>query len=106
MMRREVETFEDGQKSVCYYDSNDVLRRIETLDDNDNLKIRIEYTYDVNGTNVERVVRDSHGTILRRIVLDATGKEVGASDNGPVRWKSMDGSDEGLDIKGKEKIGR
>ena len=105
-MRREVETFADGQKSVCYYDQDDVLSRIETLDASDNLKISIEYRYDESGVNVERVVRDSGGNILRRIVLDAAGQEVGPADSGPVRWKSMDGTDEGFGVKGQEKVGK
>ena len=104
-MRREVETFDDGQKSVCYYNSNDVLCRIESLDANDNLKVSIDYTFDKAGNNVERVVRDPLGHVLRRIVLDETGQEVGPSDSGPVRWKLMDGTDEGIDEKGKEDIG-
>ncbi len=105
-MRREVETFEDGQKSVCCYDSNDVLCRVETLDANDNLKVSIDYTYDQAGVNVERVVRDSLGNVLRRIMLDETGQEVGPSDSGPVRWRLLDGTDEGFDLKGEEKIGK
>ncbi len=104
-MRREVETFDDGQKSVCYYNSNDVLCRIETLDANDNLKVSIDYTFDKAGNNVERVVRDPLDHVLRRIVLDETGQEVGPPDSGPVRWKLMDGTDEGIDEKGKEDIG-
>ena len=104
-MRREVETFDDGQKSVCYYNSNDVLCRIETLDANDNLKVSIDYTFDKAGNNVERVVRDPLGHVLRRIVLDETGQEVGPPDSGPVRWKLMDGTDAGIDEKGKEDIG-
>jgi hypothetical protein len=105
-MRREVEIFSDGQKSVCCYDSNDVLCRIETLDAKDNLKVSIDYTYDEAGNNVERVVRDPLGNVLRRIVLDETGQETGPRDSGPVRWKLMDGSDEGIDMKGKENIGK
>lgn len=105
-MRREVETFEDGQRSVCCYDGNDVLCRIETRDADDKLKISIDYTYDAAGTNVERVVRDASGTVLRRIVLDECGEEVGAADAGPVRWKLMDGTDEGTDLKGQEDIAK
>jgi hypothetical protein len=109
-MRREAEIFEDGQKSVFYYDSNDVLCRIETLDANDNLKVAIDYTYDAEGNNVERVVRDPLGNVLRRIMLDETGQETGQEtgppDSGPARWKLMDGSDEGIDVKGKENIGK
>ena len=104
-MRREVDTFDDGQKSVCYYNSNDVLCRVETLDANDNLKISIDYTYDEAGNNVERILRDSVGNVLRRIMLDETGQEVGPADSDPVRWKLMDGTDEGIDLKGKENIG-
>ena len=103
-MRREVETFGDGQKSVCYYDSNDVLCRVETLDANDNLKVSINYTFDKAGNNVERVVRDPLGNVLRRIILDETGQEIGPCDSGLVRWKVMDGTDEGIDVKGKENI--
>ena len=105
-MRREVDTFDGGQKSVCYYNSNDVLCRVETLDANDNLKISIDYTYDEAGNNVERILRDSVGNVLRRIMLDETGQEVGPPDGGPVRWKLMDGTDEGIDLKGKENIGK
>ena len=105
-MRREVETFQDGQKSVCCYDSNDVLCRVETLDANDKLKVSIDYTYDQAGVNVERVVRDSLGNVLRRIILDETGQEVGPSGSGPVRWRLLDGTDEGFDLKGEEKIGK
>jgi len=105
-MRREVETFEDGQKSVRYYDSNDVLCRIETLDANDNLKVSVDYMYDKAGNNVERVVRDPLANVLRRIILDETGQEVGRSDSGPVRWKLMDGTDEGIAVKGQEDLGK
>jgi hypothetical protein len=105
-MRREVETFGDGQKSVCYYDSNDVLCRVETLDANDNLKVSIDYTYDEAGINVVRVVRDPLGNVLRQIMLDETGQEVGPPDSGPVRWRLLDGTDEGIDVKGKENIGK
>ena len=103
-MRREVKTFADGHKSVCYYDANQVLCRIETLDASDNLKVSIDYTFDEAGNNVERVVRDPLGNVLRRIILDETGQELGLSDSRPVRWKLMDGSDEGIDMKGKENI--
>ena len=105
-MRREVETFGDGQKSVCYYDSNDVLCRVETLDANEDLKVSIDYTYNEAGNNVERVVRDPLGDILRRIVLDETGQEFGSPNSDPVRWKLMDGTDEGIDVKGKENVGK
>ena len=105
-MRREVETFEDGQKSVRYYDSNDVLSRIETLDADDNLKASVDYTYNKAGNNVERVVRDPLANVLRRITLDETGQEVAPSDSGPVRWKLMDGTDEGIAEKGQEDLGK
>ena len=105
-MRREVETFEDGQKSVRYYDSNDVLCRIETLDADDNLKASVDYTYNKAGNNVERVVRDPLANILRRITLDETGQEVAPSDSGRVRWKLMDGTDEGIAVKGQEDLGK
>jgi hypothetical protein len=105
-MRREVETFEDGQKSVRYYDSNDVLCRIETLDADDNLKASVDYTYNKAGNNVERVVRDPLANVLRRITLDETGQEVDPSDSGPVRWKLMDGTDEGIAVKGQEDLGK
>ena len=103
-MRRQVETFEDGQKSVRYYDSNDVLCRIETLDANDNLKISVDYTYNKAGNNVERIVRDPLANVLRRIILDVTGREIGPADSGPVRWKLMDGTDEGFAVKGQEDL--
>ena len=105
-MRREVETFEDGQKSVRYYDSNDVLSRIESLDADDNLKASVDYTYNKAGNNGERVVRDPLANILRRITLDETGQEVAPSDSGPVRWKLMDGTDEGIAVKGQEDLGK
>jgi hypothetical protein len=105
-MRREVEIFSDGQKSVCCYDSNDVLCRIETLDAKDNLKVSIDYTFDKAGNNVERVVRDPLANVLRRIILDETSQEVGPSDSGPVRWKSMDGTDEAIAVKGQEDLGK
>jgi len=105
-MRREVETFEDGHKSVCYYDSNNVLCRIETFNANDKLKVSVDYRYDKAGNNVERVVRDPLRNVLRRIILDETGQEVGPSDSGPVRWKLLDGTDEGIDVKGEEDLGK
>jgi hypothetical protein len=50
-------------------------------------------------------VRDAAGNELRRIELDVAGQELGADSAGPVRWASMDGSEEGLAEKGQEKLG-
>ena len=104
-MRREVETFEDGQKSVRYFNEAEDLCRIETFDADDNLKISIEYIFDEAEVNVERIVRDADGTILRRIMFDDKGEELGSPDGGKIRWRLMDGTDDGVDVKGQERIG-
>jgi hypothetical protein len=58
-----------------------------------------------DNVNVERIVRDAAGNELRRIELDAAGQELGKGSVGPVRWASMDGTEEGLAEKGQEKLG-
>ena len=105
-MRREPEIFEDGQQSVRYFDSSGRLCRIETLDASEKIRVSVDYGYDQAGNNVERIVRDAAGSVIRRIALDAQGEEIAAADGGPVRWKLMDGSDEGLDPRGQEDLGK
>jgi len=104
VLRCETEVFDDGHKSARYFDADNTLVRIESLDSNDNLKVAIDYLY-TQGVNRERIVRDSTGNILRRIMLDESGEEIDAGSNESVRWKLMDGTDEGTDVKGEEKVG-
>jgi len=103
-MRREVENFDDGRQTARDYDAGDRLCRVETIDATGKVVVSIEYIYDAAGVNVERVVRDAQGEVKRRILFDAKGQELGADASGPVRWKSMDGTDEGFDVKGQEKL--
>jgi hypothetical protein len=103
-MRQEKEQFDDGRETIRSYDSNERLSCIETFAAGQ-LKAAIDYSYDDAGNNVERVVRDSAGTVLRRIQLDKHGRELNAEDTGSVRWASMDGADAGVDPKGQEKVG-
>jgi hypothetical protein len=105
-MRREPEVFEDGQQSVRYYDSNGLLCRIETLDASEKIRVSVDYGYDQDGNNIERIVRDGGGSVIRRIALNAQGEEIASADDRPVRWKLMDGSDEGLDPRGQEDLGK
>jgi hypothetical protein len=104
-MRQEIEKFDDGGQTVRSYDADDRLQCIETINPAGQLKVAIDYLYDDAGTNVERIVRDAAGTVLRRMRFDAQGQEIAGADAGPVRWASMDGEESGLDPKGQEKIG-
>jgi hypothetical protein len=104
-MRQEAEAFEDGRQTVRSFDADDRLCCIETFAADGQLKAAIDYLYDDTGINMERVMRDSAGTVLRRIRLDKEGNELDTGDAGPVRWASMDGAEAGLDPKGKEQLG-
>jgi len=104
-MRQETETFDDGKRTVRSYDANDRLSCIETFAISGELRAAIDYLYDEAGCNVERIVRDAEGVVLRRIRLDADGRELNAKADGPVRWAAMDGTEEGVAPKGQEKLG-
>jgi len=104
-MRKETEQFDDGRQTIRSYDGDGRLCCIETFASSGQLKAAIDYLYDEAGNNVERIVRDGVGTVLRKLRFDAEGNERDADESGPVRWASMDGEDAGVDIKGQEKIG-
>ena len=104
-MRQEAEQFEDGKRTIRSYDTEDRLCCIETFAPSGELQAAIDYLYDEAGTNVERIMRDGAGTVLRRLLFDTDGNELNAEDAGPVRWASMDGADAGLDPKGQEQVG-
>ncbi len=104
-MRQETEQFDDGSRTVRSYDTHERLCCIETFTASGQLKAGIDYLYDAAGVNVERIVRDAAGTVLRRMQFDAQGNELDTQTSGPVRWASMDGEDSGVDPKGREKIG-
>jgi hypothetical protein len=103
-MRRETERFDDGRQTVRCFDESNRLVRIETYASDEALKAAIDYLYDANGHNIERIVRNAAGDELRRMHFDADGNEIPDPDAGPVRWAAMDGSDEGLDPKGEERL--
>jgi hypothetical protein len=103
-MRQEAEQFSDGKQTIRSYDAEGRLCCIETVAPSGELQAAIDYLYDAAGNNVERIVRDGVGMVLRRIFFDTEGKELNADAAGPVRWASMDGADDGLDPKGKERI--
>jgi hypothetical protein len=104
IVRRDIERFDDGHQSICCYGEADQLVRVETRDANAVLKIAIDYHYDEVGNNTLRVVRDPAGVVLREIHFDASGTEMAEPADGPVRWKSLDGSEEGLATRGEEDI--
>jgi|GEM_PF-2103272 len=103
-MRRETERFDDGRQTVRCYDENNRLSRIETYATADTLKVAIDYLYDPAGNNIERIVRNAAGAELRRMHFDSEGNEIPDPDAGPVRWAAMDGSDEGVDPRGEERL--
>ncbi|MEE4184415.1 MAG: hypothetical protein V2J12_01470 [Gammaproteobacteria bacterium] len=103
-MRKEVEAFGDGTRTVREYDAADRVCRLATYRADGELKASIDYHYDAAGVNVERVLRDATGAVLRTIRLDAAGTELDADPGGPVRWRSLDGEAAGEDEKGQEQI--
>ncbi len=103
-MRCQTERFDDGGQTVRCYDDDHRLVRIETYAAGEQLKAAIDYLYDAAGNNTERVVFDGNGNEIRRMQFNADGSEIADPDAGPVRWASMDGSDEGLDPKGEEQL--
>ena len=103
-MRQEIEKFDDGGQTVRTYDTGDRLQCIETVSPSGQLKVAIDYLYDDAGINVERIVRDAAGTVVRRMHFDAQGQEIEHDASDPVRWASLDGEQTGLDPKGREKI--
>jgi hypothetical protein len=104
-MRRETEHFDDGTKTVRFFDEDNRIVRMETFFEDGGLKVSIEYVYDAFGFNVERIVCDGKGKELRRMYFDENGEEIPDEDIKPVRWKLMDGAEEGVDPKGEEQIG-
>ena len=104
-MRQEAEQFEDGKQTVRTYDANNRVCCIEQFAASGDLLIAIDYLYDDADVNVERVVRDSAGVVLRRLYLDADGNELNPDESTTVRWASMDGTESGVDPKGKEQMG-
>ena len=104
-MRQEAEQFSDGKQTIRSYDAEGRLCCIETVAPSGELQAAIDYLYDAAGNNVERIVRDGAGMVLRRIFFDAEGMEINADAAGPVRWASMDGADDGFDPKGQEQVG-
>jgi len=105
VIHRETETFDDGTATVRCYDAAFRVVRMETLDSEGAIKVAIDYLYNEAGHNFERVVRDAAGNELRRLSFDSAGEEIPDPEAGPVRWKLMDGADEGLDEKGEEQVG-
>jgi len=105
-MHEEAENFDDGTRTVREFDDRERLCRITTWRADGTLKASIDYLYDAGGVNVERVLRDSSGTVLRRIRLDESGAELDAPVAGPVRWRSLDGEAGGEDERGQEQISR
>lgn len=104
-MRRETERFEDGRQTVRCFNEHDQLLRIESLDEQGSLKVSTDYLYNEAGLNIERLVCDAAGTVLRRIAFDEHGREVDAESGGQVRWRSLDGTEGGVAEKGQEKVG-
>ena len=104
-MRQEIESFDDGRRTVRSYDADNRLCCIETYAETGEQQAAIDYLYDDAGINVERIVRDAAGMVLRRIRFDENGQELDTVSAASVRWASMDGSEEGVDAKGKEKLG-
>ena len=105
-MRQEAEQFEDGKQTIRTYDAEDRLCCIETVSPAGHLTVAIDYLYDEAGVNVERIVRNGGGTVLRRMYFDADGNELSANTKGTVRWASMDGSEAGVDPLGEEQVAR
>jgi len=105
IIHRETETFDDGTATVRCYDAAFRLCRMETLDESGAIKVAIDYLYNDAGHNFERIVRDAAGNELRRLSFDQAGEEIPDPDAGPVRWKLMDGAEEGLAMKGEEQVG-
>lgn len=105
IIHRETETFDDGTATVRCYDAAFRVVRMETLNEEGAIKVAIDYLYNEAGHNFERIVRDAAGNELRRLSFDSAGEEIPDPDAGPVRWKLMDGADEGLDKKGEEQVG-
>ncbi|MDG1462404.1 MAG: hypothetical protein P8R04_02450 [Gammaproteobacteria bacterium] len=105
-MRRETEYFDDGTKTVSFFNEDNRVIRMETFFEDGGLKAYIEYIYDAFGFNIERVVYTGKGKELRRMYFDENGEEIANEDMKPVRWKLMDGAEEGVDPKGEEKIGQ
>jgi hypothetical protein len=103
-MHQEAEQFEDGRRTIRTYDEHERLFCIETFKAGGELQAATDYLYDDNGVNIERIVRDSAGIILRRMYFDAAGNELNQAEPATVRWASMDGSEQGLDPKGQEDI--
>jgi hypothetical protein len=104
-MRHETENFEDGTKTVRFFDEDNRITRMETFFEDGELKVYIEYVYDAFGFNVERIIYNGKGKELRRMYFDENGEEISDADTGPVRWKLMDGAEEGFDLKGEEQVG-
>jgi hypothetical protein len=103
-MHQEAEQFEDGRRTIRTYDGDERLNCIETYTASGELQAATDYLYDDNGVNVERIVRDRAGIILRRMYFDAEGNELNQAEPATVRWASMDGSEQGVDPKGQEAI--
>ena len=103
-MRVEAELFEDGKQTVRSYDAADRLCCIESFATDGELQTAIDYLYDESGVNVQRVVRDAAGVVLRRLYFDAEGNELNPDNQITVRWASMDGASSGTGLKGKEQL--
>lgn len=79
---------DDGGWTIDIYSDSGKRIRVEDYSASGELKLSVDYRYDAHGNNVERVVRNGSGGLLRRLEFDfdAQGKEIvhreyDASDN-------------------------
>ena len=76
-MREEISEWKHG-KTICLYDENDLLIKLTDLDDSDQVSLTVDYLYDTNGNNIERVAKNAAGALVRRLcfLFDDAGKEI------------------------------
>jgi len=76
-MREEILDVEEG-KVIYLYDDNDVLIKLTDLDDRGKVSLTVDYLNDSSGNNIERVVKNADGALIRRLCFkfDDAGREI------------------------------
>ncbi len=77
-MKKDTIDFEDGSKTIYYYDESNLEIRVEEIDQSGKIIMTVEKEYDTLGKCMGWTVNDSKGSLIKRFELayDDNGMEI------------------------------
>jgi len=77
-MKKDTVDFEDGSKTIYYYDDSNLEIRVEEIDQNGKIIMTVEKDYDESGKCAGWTVSDAKGALIKRFELayDENGVEI------------------------------